>query len=46
MSVFIFASISWVSSAHKWFIGPIVNVDDDTSSNESSNEKDAEKRQT
>ena len=27
MSVFIFASISWVVSAHKWFHGPIKNID-------------------
>ncbi|EIW75120.1 amino acid transporter [Coniophora puteana RWD-64-598 SS2] len=28
MGVFIFASISWVLSAHKWFHGPISNVHD------------------
>ncbi|KAJ7027901.1 APC amino acid permease [Mycena alexandri] len=28
MSVFIFATISWVTSAHKWFHGPVRNVDD------------------
>jgi len=28
MAVFIFASASWIISAHKWFTGPIVNVDD------------------
>ncbi|KAH0836847.1 amino acid/polyamine transporter I [Lanmaoa asiatica] len=27
MGVFIFASISWVVSAHKWFHGPIKNID-------------------
>ncbi|KAJ6561189.1 amino acid transporter [Mycena vulgaris] len=27
MSVFIFATISWVTSAHKWFNGPVRNVD-------------------
>ncbi|KAI0940376.1 hypothetical protein AcW1_005133 [Taiwanofungus camphoratus] len=27
MAVFIFASASWVISAHKWFTGPIRNVD-------------------
>lgn len=27
MGVFIFASASWVMSAHKWFHGPINNVD-------------------
>lgn len=26
MGVFIFASISWVVSAHKWFHGPIKNI--------------------
>ncbi|KAN0088292.1 Amino acid/polyamine transporter I [Tylopilus felleus] len=29
MGVFIFASVSWVVSAHKWFHGPIINVDTD-----------------
>ncbi|KAJ7643302.1 amino acid/polyamine transporter I [Mycena polygramma] len=28
MAVFMFAAISWVTSAHKWFHGPIRNVDD------------------
>ncbi|KAF8909269.1 amino acid/polyamine transporter I [Gymnopilus junonius] len=28
MAVFIFASISWVFSARKWFRGPVRNVDD------------------
>ncbi|KAJ6469717.1 APC amino acid permease [Mycena vitilis] len=28
MAVFMFAAISWVVSAHKWFHGPIRNVDD------------------
>ncbi|CCL99550.1 uncharacterized protein FIBRA_01568 [Fibroporia radiculosa] len=28
MAVFVFASASWILSAHKWFIGPIKNVDD------------------
>lgn len=28
MAVFIFAAVYWVVSAHKWFKGPIVNVDD------------------
>jgi len=27
-SVFIFATISWVTSAHKWFHGPVRNVED------------------
>ncbi|KAJ7355686.1 amino acid transporter [Mycena albidolilacea] len=27
-SVFIFATLSWVISAHKWFHGPVRNVDD------------------
>ncbi|KAJ6485804.1 amino acid/polyamine transporter I [Mycena sanguinolenta] len=27
-SVFVFATISWVTSAHKWFHGPVRNVDD------------------
>ncbi|KAJ7849970.1 amino acid transporter [Mycena olivaceomarginata] len=27
-SVFIFATLSWVISAHKWFRGPVRNVDD------------------
>jgi len=30
MGVFFFASISWVVSAHKWFHGPIKNIDDST----------------
>jgi hypothetical protein len=29
MAVFIFASISWVISARKWFRGPISNVEKD-----------------
>ncbi|KAF9224127.1 amino acid transporter [Gyrodon lividus] len=32
MGVFVFASISWVVSARKWFHGPIKNIDDVTSS--------------
>ncbi|KAG2144321.1 amino acid transporter [Suillus clintonianus] len=32
MGVFFFASISWIVSAHKWFHGPIKNVDDSRSS--------------
>lgn len=28
-SVFIFASVWWIISAHKWFKGPISNVDED-----------------
>lgn len=32
MGVFFFASISWVVSAHKWFHGPIKNIDDPRSS--------------
>jgi amino acid permease (GABA permease) len=32
MGVFVFASISWVVSAHKWFHGPIKNIDDSISS--------------
>jgi len=31
MGVFIFASASWVLSAHKWFIGPVRNIDDSSS---------------
>jgi len=27
-SVFIFATISWIVSAHKWFIGPVKTVDE------------------
>lgn len=51
MSVFIFASISWIVSAHKWFTGPIVNVTDDDNSSESSRSSDdkhieEEKRQS
>ena len=33
VGVFIFASASWVLSAHKWFIGPIRNVDDSSPEN-------------
>jgi hypothetical protein len=29
MGVFIFASISWVVSAHKWFKGPIKTINED-----------------
>jgi hypothetical protein len=29
MAVFIFASVSWVFSAHKWFKGPVKTVDED-----------------
>ena len=32
MAVFIFASVSWVLSARKWFHGPIRTVDGDASS--------------
>ncbi|KAJ7489313.1 amino acid transporter [Mycena latifolia] len=28
MVVFLFASVSWVTSAHKWFHGPVRNIDD------------------
>jgi hypothetical protein len=28
MSVFLFATASWVVSAHKWFHGPVRNIDD------------------
>ena len=28
MSVFIFASLSWVISARKWFKGPVKTVED------------------
>lgn len=28
MGVFVFASLSWVFSAHKWFRGPVRTVDD------------------
>ena len=30
MAVFIFASLSWIFSARKWFVGPISNLDDRT----------------
>jgi hypothetical protein len=30
-AVFIFATASWVLSAHKWFKGPIPNISDDSS---------------
>lgn len=30
-AVFVFASVSWVVSAHKWFTGPIKNIDRTTS---------------
>jgi len=38
MAVFIFASVSWIFSAHKWFIGPVRTIDD-TSSTSSLEEK-------
>jgi hypothetical protein len=28
MAVFIFATVSWNISAHKWFIGPVKTIDD------------------
>ena len=28
MAVFIFASISWIFSAHKWFTGPVHTIDE------------------
>jgi hypothetical protein len=28
MAVFIFASVSWIVSAHKWFIGPVKTIDE------------------
>ena len=31
MAVFIFAALSWVFSAHKWFKGPVRTVEDKTS---------------
>lgn len=27
-AIFLFATISWVTSAHKWFNGPVRNVED------------------
>ncbi|KAF9038687.1 APC amino acid permease [Panaeolus papilionaceus] len=39
MAVFLFASLSWVLSARKWFHGPVRNVDD-TSTTASLNEED------
>jgi len=30
MAVFIFASVSWIASAHKWFIGPVKTIDEST----------------
>ncbi|SJL03865.1 uncharacterized protein ARMOST_07222 [Armillaria ostoyae] len=35
-AVFIFATVSWVTSAHKWFHGPVNNVRDDTNMDEKS----------
>ncbi|KAK0467117.1 APC amino acid permease [Desarmillaria tabescens] len=35
-AVFIFATVSWMTSAHKWFHGPVNNVGDDINSNEKS----------
>jgi hypothetical protein len=29
MAVFIFASLSWIVSAHKWFIGPVKTINDE-----------------
>jgi hypothetical protein len=31
LPVFLFASLSWIFSARKWFTGPIKNVDETTS---------------
>ncbi|KIK05691.1 hypothetical protein K443DRAFT_130275 [Laccaria amethystina LaAM-08-1] len=36
MGVFIFASASWVLSAHKWFHGPVRNIDDHDSEEKTS----------
>jgi hypothetical protein len=30
MAVFIFATVSWNISAHKWFTGPVKTIDDPT----------------
>ena len=40
MGVFVFASLSWVFSAHKWFRGPVRTVDDSRDTEELK-EKDA-----
>jgi hypothetical protein len=29
MAEFIFASIFWIVSAHRWFIGPVETIDED-----------------
>lgn len=34
-AVFIFASVSWIVSAHKWFKGPLPNIDGVGSSRDS-----------
>ncbi|KAH7890929.1 amino acid/polyamine transporter I [Phlebopus sp. FC_14] len=38
MGVFVFASVSWIVSAHKWFHGPIKNIEDPSSSSIDSKE--------
>ncbi|KII85982.1 hypothetical protein PLICRDRAFT_115199 [Plicaturopsis crispa FD-325 SS-3] len=44
LAVFLFASVSWVISAHKWFTGPIPNIDDGSIAQvpECVNEKDSD----
>lgn len=39
MAVFIFAAVSWVFSAHKWFKGPVRNIDDSQEDKTSYSEK-------
>ncbi|KZT11815.1 amino acid transporter [Laetiporus sulphureus 93-53] len=39
MTVFIFASCSWMLSARKWFVGPVPNVDDRSSTVTSTSDK-------
>jgi len=39
MAVFIFASVSWIVSAHKWFIGPVKTIDEAVMSEYDNDEK-------
>ena len=40
MGVFIFASLSWIFSARKWFIGPVRTIDEVPTSSSASLEKE------
>jgi hypothetical protein len=41
MAVFIFASLTWVFSASKWFTGPLPNIDESSASSLNGLDKEA-----